>query len=303
MSHFNQDGTLNHPNNHRNHNTDDGIHLSNSLYRSQPHSNMTSGPPQHGPYAQSLHANHPNPPPMNMNNIIMQNANIKNAIPIANANVRKIMSQTIGEELEYATSVPQVRAFVSSVDNFCQTTESLASLGKSLYSSPSVVFVVDKAMRVILWNDRAVHLTGFSRAEVAGRNLLDLPGLVPRASTSHLQRMLQSCVGDLNTSTSHLGSSSLTAAHAAIEILFYHRDGQPLRLLCACSPLLANPAGPGMLVVAHDMQHAQYSSQPPRHLSTGLAETPALHLAQAEAVTSNVIIHTYIHTSIYEESS
>ncbi|RHY34702.1 hypothetical protein DYB32_000734, partial [Aphanomyces invadans] len=74
------------------------------------------------------------------------------------------------------------------------STESLASLGKSLYASRAVVFVVDKSMRVILWNDCAIELTGLTRDEVAGRSFIDLPGLVPLGATAVLERALQSCI-------------------------------------------------------------------------------------------------------------
>ncbi|KAI9987695.1 hypothetical protein PInf_023739 [Phytophthora infestans] len=112
------------------------------------------------------------------------NNNAAPAAPPAKRNsvVRKIMLQTIGEQYE-DTSLPAVQSFVASVENYCASTESLASLGKSLYTSPALVFVVDEVMRVILWNDCAVKLCGYSREEMAGRNLLkELPYLVPPAT-------------------------------------------------------------------------------------------------------------------------
>ncbi|KAH9138829.1 hypothetical protein AeRB84_016862 [Aphanomyces euteiches] len=188
---------------------------------------------------------------------------------VNNASVRKLVRQTLGENLEYAGSVQQVRAFVTSVDTFFQSTESLASLGKSLYASRAVVFVVDKSMRVILWNDCAIALTGFSREEVAGRNFLDLPGLVPLGSTTVLERALQSCVDNAKTKLQ------------ALELQLFSKDGRELRLLCECTPLLGNPAGAGMLVVAQDLMAFQ-TSVAQREMAA-LAETPALSAMQEAA--------------------
>ncbi|RHY93068.1 hypothetical protein DYB35_006327 [Aphanomyces astaci] len=164
-------------------------------------------------------------------------------------------------QLEFAGSTQQVRAFVSSVDNFFQSTESLASLGKSLYSSRAVVFVVDKSMRVILWNDCAIELTGLSREEVAGRNFLDLPGLVSLGTTAVLERALQACVDPTKGKVQ------------ALELQLFRKDGRELRLLCECSALLGNPAGAGMLVVAQDLLAFQ-GTLAQRELAA-VAETPA----------------------------
>ncbi|KAF0691546.1 Aste57867_17258 [Aphanomyces stellatus] len=190
------------------------------------------------------------------------------AFTVNNASVRKLLRQTLGEHLEYAQSTQQVRQFVSSVDSFFQSTESLASLGKSLYSSRAIVFVVDKSMRVILWNDCAIGVTGFSREEVAGRNFLDLPGLVPLGATTLLERALQTCVENA------AGGPKMQA----LELQLYSKDGRELRLLCECTPLLGNPAGAGMLVVAQDLMAFQ-SSIAQREMAA-LAETPALSSMQ-----------------------
>ncbi|ETW10302.1 CMGC/MAPK protein kinase [Aphanomyces invadans] len=182
--------------------------------------------------------------------------------PVANnGSVRKLLRQTLGEQLEFAGSVQQVRAFVTSVDNFFQSTESLASLGKSLYASRAVVFVVDKSMRVILWNDCAIELTGLTRDEVAGRSFIDLPGLVPLGATAVLERALQSCIDPSKGKVQ------------ALELPLFRKDGRELRLLCECSALLGNPAGAGMLVVAQDLSAFQCTLAQ-RDLNS-VAETPA----------------------------
>lgn len=176
-----------------------------------------------------------------------------------NSVIRKIMQQTIGENFEHS-SVPQMQSFVSSVETYCATSESLASLGKSLYTSASMVFVVDELMRIILWNDYAIKLTGFAREEMAGRNLLaDVPFLVPPQSVNALSIALTRCM------------QGVPFIGTVLE--FTKRDRSKLTLLTSCTPLLSNPAGQGMLVIGHDM--AQATS----HVYTvtkSLAGTPAI---------------------------
>ncbi|KDO20346.1 CMGC/MAPK protein kinase [Saprolegnia parasitica CBS 223.65] len=210
----------------------------------------------------------------------MMQGNAPQGVAVMNGTVRKLLRQTMGDQIEYVTSIPQVRSFVAAVDSFCQTTESLASLGKSLYASGSVVFVVDKSMRVILWNDTAVALTGFTRDEVAGRNFLDLPGLVPVSSSSMLEQALFSFMDGANGS------------RAPLEVSLFAKAGHELRLLCECTPLVGNPAGPGMLVVAQDL--AMYDNVKTQREMAALAETPALHAmpsaAQQAAPPTNPIV-------------
>lgn len=174
-----------------------------------------------------------------------------------NSVIRKIMQQTIGEGFEHA-SVPQMQSFVNSVETYCATTESLASLGKSLYTSASMVFVVDELMRIILWNDYAIKLSGFAREEMAGRNLLaDVPFLVPPQTVNALSDALSRCM------------QGVPFTGAMLE--FTKRDRSKLTLLTTCTPLLSNPAGQGMLVIGHDVSQA---AAPP--YSKSLAGTPAI---------------------------
>ncbi|KAE8915069.1 hypothetical protein PF005_g9358 [Phytophthora fragariae] len=172
--------------------------------------------------------------------------------------VRKIMLQTVGEHLE-DTTLPAVQSFVAGVESYCASTESLASLGKSLYTSPALVFVVDEVMRVILWNDCAVKLCGFSREEVAGRNLLkELPYLVPPATASVLADALSHCVR---------GSPV-----ASLMLEFINREQAKVTLLGSCTPLIGNPVGSGMLVVAQDLTQLPFAMVDKK----ALAETPAV---------------------------
>ncbi|GMF32076.1 unnamed protein product [Phytophthora lilii] len=180
------------------------------------------------------------------------------APPKRNGVVRKILQQTLGEHLE-DTSLPAVQSFVAGVESYCASTESLASLGKSLYTSPALVFVVDEAMRVILWNDCAVTLCGYSREEMAGRNLLkELPYLVPPATAKVLADALAHCVR---------GSPV-----ASVMLEFTSRDQSKVTLLGACTPLVGNPVGSGMLVVAQDLTHLPFAMVDKK----ALAETPAV---------------------------
>ncbi|ETI45379.1 CMGC/MAPK protein kinase [Phytophthora nicotianae] len=175
-----------------------------------------------------------------------------------NSVVRKIMLQTIGEQFE-DTTLPAVQSFVASVESYCASTESLASLGKSLYTSPALVFVVDEVMRVILWNDCAVKLCGYSREEMAGRNLLkELPYLVPPATAKVLGDALAHCVR---------GSP---VASVMLELIA--RDQTKVTLLGSCTPLVGNPVGAGMLVVAQDLTHLPFAMVDKK----ALAETPAV---------------------------
>lgn len=175
--------------------------------------------------------------------------------------VRKLMAQTIGENFE-DTSLPSLQAFVASVENVCATSESLASLGKSLYTSSSPVFVVDELLRVILWNDAAVKLSGYSRDEMAGRTLVkDVPFLVPPATASLLADAHARCVQGVQ-----LG---------ALLLELVARDQRRLTLLSTCTPLVGNPVGKGMLVMAQDMSHLPITIVD-KQQSAGVAETPAI---------------------------
>ncbi|RLN86779.1 hypothetical protein BBJ28_00016584 [Nothophytophthora sp. Chile5] len=180
-----------------------------------------------------------------------------------NSVMRKIMQQSIGEHFE-DTSLPAVQSFVASVESYCASTESLASLGKSLYTAPALVFVVDEVMRVILWNDCAVKLCGYSREEMAGRNLLkELPYLVPQATAKVLADALTRCVRG--------------AAVPSVMLEFTSRDHAKVTLLGSCTPLIGNPVGAGMLVIAQDLTHLPFAMVDKK----ALAETPAV-LDQAE---------------------
>ncbi|KAG3035001.1 hypothetical protein PC121_g2527 [Phytophthora cactorum] len=113
-----------------------------------------------------------------------------------NSVVRKIMLQTIGEQFE-DTTLPAVQNFVASVESYCASTESLASL---------------------------VKLCGYSREEMAGRNLLkELPYLVPPATATVLADALAHCVR---------GSP---VASVMLELIA--RDQTKVTLLGSCTPL------------------------------------------------------------------
>ncbi|POM78759.1 CMGC/MAPK protein kinase [Phytophthora palmivora] len=199
-----------------------------------------------------------------------------NPVPVAvppkrNSVVRNIMLQTIGEQFEN-TSLPAVQKFVANVEKYCASTEnmtSLASLGNSLYTSPALVFVVDEVMRVILWNDCAVKLCGYSRDEMAGRNLVkELPYLVPPPTAKLLADALAHCV------------RGTPVASVMLELVA--RDQSKITLLGACTPLVGNPVGPGMLVVAQDLTHLPFAMVDKK----ALAETPAV-LDQAQGTPSD----------------
>ncbi|KAL8008892.1 putative PAS domain, protein kinase domain, protein kinase-like domain superfamily [Plasmopara halstedii] len=157
------------------------------------------------------------------------------------------------------TTVATVQSFVASIENYCASTESLASLGKSLYTSSALVFVVDEAMRVILWNDCAIKLSGYLRDEVAGRNLIkELPHLILPASATVLIDALAQCVKG--------------SAVTGIILELVTKDEMKLTLLGSCTPLVGNPIGAGMLVVAQDLTHLSLKTVN----ETTLATTPAV---------------------------
>ncbi|KAG6973791.1 hypothetical protein JG687_00000705 [Phytophthora cactorum] len=148
-----------------------------------------------------------------------------------NSVVRKIMLQTIGEQFE-DTTLPAVQNFVASVESYCASTESLASL---------------------------VKLCGYSREEMAGRNLLkELPYLVPPATATVLADALAHCVR---------GSP---VASVMLELIA--KDQTKVTLLGSCTPLVGNPVGAGMLVVAQDLTHLPFAMVDKK----AVAETPAV---------------------------
>lgn len=172
--------------------------------------------------------------------------------------VRKIMQQTIGDHMEHSGNLNQLQAFVASVETYCGASDTLASIGKSLYTSPVVVFVVDEMMRVILWNDCAVQLIGFTRDEMAGRHLIqEFPYLVSPQSVAMLNDALARCV--------HSGQPI-----TGVILEFSKRDHSKVRLMSTCTPLISNPVGKGMLVVAQDVTHLPIFEK--KHL----AGTPAI---------------------------
>ncbi|CAI5737158.1 unnamed protein product [Hyaloperonospora brassicae] len=165
--------------------------------------------------------------------------------PARNSVVHKILLQTLGEHFE-DTTVAAVQSFVAGVDKYCASTESLASLGKSLYTSPAMVFAVDDVMRVILWNDRAVKFSGYSREEMAGRNLLtDVPNVVLPSTATILADALVRCVAGTPIDSVVLELTGRTESRVT--------------LLGSCTPLVGNPVGAGMLVVAHELNHLPFT--------------------------------------------
>lgn len=176
--------------------------------------------------------------------------------------VRKIQQQTVGDNFE-DTSLQALQAFVASVDNYCATSESLASLGKSLYTSSSLVFVVDELARVILWNDAAVKLCGYAREEMAGRAIVkDVPYLVPPPTAAVLADVHARCVQGVLV--------------PAVLLEMVARDQRRVTLLCACSPLVGNPVGKGMLVVAQDLSGLPLAIVDKSKVASAVAETPAI---------------------------
>ncbi|DAZ99650.1 TPA: hypothetical protein N0F65_001887 [Lagenidium giganteum] len=191
------------------------------------------------------------------------------AAPKQNAFVRKMMQQTIGENYEQAT-IPKLQSFVSSIESYCASTESLASLGKSLYTSTAMVFVVDEMMRIILWNDCAIKLTGYSREEMAGRNLTkDLPYLVPPQTASLLGDALTRCLQGVPVT--------------GVILSFSKRDGTKINVLATCTMLLSNPVGQGMLVLAQDVAPIGLFQK------QSMAETPAIADQNTHSVKSTVM--------------
>ncbi|TDH67261.1 hypothetical protein CCR75_002427 [Bremia lactucae] len=189
-----------------------------------------------------------------------------------NSVVRKIMMQTIGEQCE-DTTLHAVQSFVSSIENYCASTESLMSLGKALYTSLSLVFVVDESMRVILWNDYAVKLCGYSRDEVAGRNLHhDLQYLVPPSTATVLANALAHCIQG--------------SAVASVRLEFITRNQTKMMLLGSCSPLIGSSVRAEMLVVAQEFTHLPFAMVS----SEALAATPAVLNQTQETPTEKSLV-------------
>ena len=178
--------------------------------------------------------------------------------PARNSVVHKILLQTLGEHYE-DTTLAAVQSFVTGVDKYCASTESLASLGKSLYTSSALVFAVDDVMRVILWNDCAIKLSGYSREEMAGRNLLtEVPDIVPPSTAKILADALAHCVA---------GSRS-----DSVVLELTSRKQSKITMLGSCTPLVGNPVGAGMLVFAQELTHLPFTLVK----KETVAETPAI---------------------------
>lgn len=215
-----------------------------------PHHAVNAYPPPHAAPPQHVYAHqghHPRTVAPGLPQVMMQTSSQPQVAPSPPQSkstpvVRKLMQQTIGEHYEYAT-LPKVQAFVQSVESYCATTESLASLGKSLYTSTAIVFVVDEMMRIILWNDAATTTLGYSREEMAGRQLTkEVPYLVPAPTATALNVALARCLQN----TPAIG----------VMLEFVKRDNATISLLATCTPLLSNPVGQGMLVLAQEIEPA-----------------------------------------------
>uniref|UniRef100_A0AAV1TN35 non-specific serine/threonine protein kinase n=1 Tax=Peronospora matthiolae TaxID=2874970 RepID=A0AAV1TN35_9STRA len=165
--------------------------------------------------------------------------------PARNIVVHKILLQTLGEHYE-DTTLAAVQSFVTGVDKYCASTESLASLGKSLYTSSALVFAVDDVMRVILWNDCAIKLSGYSREEMAGRNLLtEVPDIVSPSTAKILADALAHCVAG--------------SRRDSVVLELTGRKQSRITLLGSCTPLVGNPVGAGMLVFAQELTHLPFT--------------------------------------------
>lgn len=152
------------------------------------------------------------------------------------SSVRHIMKRTVGLQLEHASDGNVLQSFMDAIDSYCETMTSLASIGKSLYASSAVVFVLDASMRVILWNDAAEKVTGYGREQIAGCNITqDMHFMISFDTAKALKDSMNTC-------------QQQRVPVTGLILDFRTREGTCVKVLSTCAPLLANPIGGGMLV-------------------------------------------------------
>ncbi|HEV8676093.1 MAG TPA: CheR family methyltransferase [Methylomirabilota bacterium] len=105
--------------------------------------------------------------------------------------------------------------------------EANSFLGSILSGLRAGVAVVDRELKVLVWNDRATDLWGLRADEVQGRHLLNLDIGLP---VSELRQPIRACL----SGESRYQQLSLDATN---------RRGRPIRCTVTCSPLDASGAG------------------------------------------------------------
>ena len=120
--------------------------------------------------------------------------------------------QTINDELRQRTD---------------ELNDSNAFLGSILSSLRGGVVVIDRDLKVLVWNDRAADLWGLRADEVQGRHLLNLDIGLP---LSELRQPIRACLAK----ESRLQHVELSATN---------RRGRPIRCTVTCTPLDGGPDG------------------------------------------------------------
>ncbi len=144
--------------------------------------------------------------------------------------------ETTNEELhsvnaELETTNEELRARGGEVDRVNAFLETI------LTSMGVVVMVVDRSLRVQIWNDQAQELWGLRSAEVVGQSLLDLDIGLP---VERLRAPIQAC----------LDSKRDNGAPSSIEFDATNRRGKPVHCLIRCMPLAsADGDGDGVVVL------------------------------------------------------
>ncbi len=147
------------------------------------------------------------------------------AFPIFDAEGR------VSSVIEYVRDITEIRQAQEEVDQRRQFLESV------LYHAPDAIVTLDKSHRVVDWNPGAVKMFGYSPEEAVGVQLDDL---VARGA-HHIEA---------GSKTSQVLSGSRVEA---FETVRYRKDGAPVNVIAAGSPIMVEGELKGVVAVYTDI--------------------------------------------------
>lgn len=173
-----------------------------------------------------------------------------------NAAVQKIVNETLGDSLDNVGQ-EQVQSFISSIDSLVQKNELPMSIGQAVHAASLVLCIMDKSMRVVVWNTFAAKTTGVTQDEIKGKDIArESLTLLPGTSKPSFEAAFNQCLNG-------------HPVHGTI-IQMGRRDGALLKMLCNFSPLVTPRGTEGVVMIAHDITTIVGSNAS----SAATAETP-----------------------------